>query len=270
MNIQPAENLQFPEKLKCLLEQHSDIITWGRQGSSITINATNLDEYLTSPSNTLFHSKHLSCFERQLLKYGFSKVTKPNQQLHHGGSKTTLKSELQALTLPILYEYRHHYFRADNINNKDLCENVREITTPQTITNSKLLSDYRRRKVAKKKNDVCLGQYENGLSNISRLNLARLRLRMILQTKLLENRIKRQMENCMATNSYVIELPEDSFDNTTESVFNINQKKFAGFYGNVANTYVSSYFGSYLPIYTENGPGTSRFCILYFDCVLFY
>lgn len=173
------ENLRFPQKLKLMLDNHSDTITWGRHGTTVLINTTNLDEYLTNPStNMLFDNiLHFSSFERQLFKYGFSKITS-------SGRSKTPKSELHALTTPIIYEYRHHHFCVDKLDGTGdlLCEQVRPITSAQTMLGDKLLAHCRRRKFVRKRNDNC-ERFNRSSTLPSPLELARMRLRAILQVK---------------------------------------------------------------------------------------
>ncbi|KAL1124238.1 hypothetical protein AAG570_002008 [Ranatra chinensis] len=75
------DKIKFPKKLWDLVNSgRTRAVKWGQDGASLVVDYDQLTDYLRSP-NSIFMTKKVSSFTRQLNIYGFKKVSQANRQL---------------------------------------------------------------------------------------------------------------------------------------------------------------------------------------------
>lgn len=241
-----AKHIRFPQKLWLLVNAgDNEIMTWCRNGASIYVDLSALDTYLQS-GESLFRTRHLYTFLRQLNQYGFQKISR-HRQLSAAADGGTESSFIQ--------EYTSEFFKRNRpflLNNLVRRTNG---TARRVIVPKKLM-----RRRCRPGVDVC---ERIDCKPVNGLRRARCRLRAYLQKEWLQQLLNEKLSDCSAANEWTnedgggaaIELPADLFENAADSVSNFEQKNVAGYYGKVRMGVVQTFFGEYLPTYS-NDDGT--------------
>lgn len=239
------KGIKFANKLWLLINSdENDIVNWARNGVTITLDTTALEEYLDTPEN-IFQTRNVHNFIRQLLLYGFKKVGRP------GRSFSDECSELHA--------FRNEFFKRDRPN---LLENIVRVNSSNSSKSS--VDQWRvlhapKTKLRKRcgiRADACR-QIVTKISH-TRLQEAHIRLRTLLSFKRLDLMINNKFRSCDdgSGGNVAIELPADMFENAADSASSFEQTDVAGYYGNVQRSAMQKFFGDYLPTYS-NDDGTT-------------
>ncbi|XP_031843472.1 heat shock transcription factor, Y-linked [Nomia melanderi] len=73
-------SLRFPQKLwRIVNEYKSDAVRWSLSGTTILLDYKKFQEQYLDPGNSIFKTKNITSFIRQLNLYGFRKVTSHNR-----------------------------------------------------------------------------------------------------------------------------------------------------------------------------------------------
>lgn len=251
-----AKHIRFPQKLWLLVNAgDNEIMTWCRNGASIYVDLSALDSYLQS-GESLFRTRHLYTFLRQLNQYGFQKVSR-HRQLSAAADGATESSYIQ--------EYTSEYFKRNRpflLNNLIRRSGAGGSSTRRVVVPKRLM-----RRRCRPGVDACERIDSKAVTGLRR---ARCRLRAYLQKEWLQQLLNEKLADCAAAAEAVdddwnedggggsgaaIELAADLFENAADSVSNFEQKNVAGYYGKVRMGAVQSFFGEYLPTYS-NDDGT--------------
>lgn len=206
------------------------MVTWGRGGKSVVIDFSSLENYLLT-DESIFRTKNISSFVRQLHLYGFQKCG-------------NISISLESTDVPVFNEYEHNLFLK---NRPDLLTQIYRLNGLRQFgssTGTKKYTDQRRA-------DPCLMK----IPNLSKLTKARLNLSKAMEMQMLIMKLDEKMLECQNNNgaTSVIDLPLKYFHNPFESTSGLQTNDFAGYYGNVPTEKIKQFFGDYLPTFSAPG-----------------
>lgn len=246
MNRREAlRGISFARKLWLLVNSdENDIVNWARNGVTIILDTTALEEYLCTPEN-IFQTRNVHNFLRQLLLYDFKKIGR--------SGRNSFADECSELHI-----FRHEFFKRDRPN---LLENIARVSSSISSKNGVSVDQWRVLHAPKTKFRSRCGVRADACRQIvtkishTRLQEARIRLRTLLSFKKVDCLINNKVSSCVdgSGGNVAIELSADLFENAADSASTFKQTDVAGYYGNVRRSAIQKFFGDYLPTYSNDG-----------------
>ncbi|XP_051165845.1 heat shock transcription factor, X-linked member 4-like [Leptopilina boulardi] len=133
--------MKFPQKLWNIVNDNSsDAVKWSPNGKTILVNYQTLKTEYLFTTNSIFKTRNIDSFIRQLNLYGFKKVT---SFFRDNDSDNNLQRTQ-------VHEYLHDYFQA---NRKELIQHVCRKSTPKSHESPKrkfYVHEINKKKVIKK------------------------------------------------------------------------------------------------------------------------
>ncbi|XP_075156345.1 uncharacterized protein LOC142229647 [Haematobia irritans] len=232
----------FPYKLWLIVNMESyDFFRWNRDGTVVLVDLNGLEDYLHTCSS-VFKIKNLSCFLQHLEDFKFDRLTiEPD-----AGED-------------ILLQYQHGHFQRHRM---DLLANIRrstyqdigsyKINESNSSMNKEHLAhpDVNRCKAQRILDDVCFANH----GRLSEIQKSRLNFLLVMnfenETNLLNEKLMVSHKSAnISEDDNIIELSADLFENPVDSVLNINNPEYAGYYGINDKQKLGNFFGAYLPMY---------------------
>ncbi|RWS14121.1 Heat shock factor protein 5-like protein [Dinothrombium tinctorium] len=112
--------LKFPQKLWNIINSQNDAIKWGANGETIIINYDLFQDQYLSENRSVFKTRNVASFIRQLNLYGFRKVNHSLSNVKSGNQNS--------------HEFKHQYFK---LGREDL---LQEVTRKYSASSTSLMS----------------------------------------------------------------------------------------------------------------------------------
>lgn len=241
--------ITFPRKLWSLVNSDEDgIVNWAHNGVNINLNTTALEEYLGSPEN-IFRTRNVHNFMRQLLLYDFKKIGRSNRNSFGDDCSES-------------YVFRNEFFKRDRPN---LLDNILRVSSLISSKNGVAVDQRCVLRAPKTKFRKRCGIQTDACRHIvtkishTRLQQARIRLRTLLSFKKLDLMINNKVSSCDngSGDNVAIELSTELFENAADSASSFELTNVAGYYGNMQRSALQTFFGPYLPTYSNEDGTTS-------------